>query len=140
MEGVDLAQREEPDVVVEELLSLGLLPVAGGEVEDAAVGPVGEQAHHFAQVAFGLDVVKVAAGDERGEGGVDGCAVVATDEEPVLPADCLPAQLPLGDVVGCGQPAIGEETSQRLLLVKRWLEARSFTPICRADRRRAVCG
>jgi hypothetical protein len=42
-----------PDVVGEELLSFGLLsgllPVAGGEIEDAALGPVGEQAHDLAQ-------------------------------------------------------------------------------------------
>ena len=78
----------ESEVVGDELLSLGLLacllPVAGSEIDDARREPVREQAHDFAQVGLGLDVVQVTASDERAEGGVDLSAIVAPDEEPVF--------------------------------------------------------
>jgi hypothetical protein len=73
--------------------------VAGSEIEDAGCGPVGEQAHDFAQVGLGLDVVQVTAADERAEGGVHLGTIVASDKQPIFSSDRLPAQLPLGDIV-----------------------------------------
>ena len=93
MDRVELEDGVSEGVGSEELLSVGvlssLLPVAGSELEDAGTGPAGEQAQDVSEVGFGLDVVHVAAGDERGEGGVDLGAVVASDEQPVGAANSL---------------------------------------------------
>src|SRR6478609_3964733 len=50
----------------------GLLEIRGGGLEDAGLGPVGEQIEQIAQVAPRLDAMEFAAGDQRGEGGVGG--------------------------------------------------------------------
>src|SRR5919109_3601601 len=89
------------DVGVEGLLSLGFLhglaPVGRRELEDAVAGPAWKQAEQVAHVREGLNLVQAAAGQQRHEGRVDLAAVVAADEEPVLAADDLPAQVQLGD-------------------------------------------
>src|SRR5947208_3456694 len=90
------------DVRVEGLLSLafleGLSPGGGGELEDAVMGPARKQAEQVSYVRKGLDLVQAAAGQQRHDGGVDLPAVVAADEEPVLPSDDLASQVQLGNV------------------------------------------
>ena len=63
-----------------------LLEVGGGELEDAGLGPVGEQVEQVAEVAPRLDAVQCAARDQRETKVVlgDG-AVFGADEEPVFP-------------------------------------------------------
>jgi hypothetical protein len=77
------------DVGVEPLLSVlvleGLVPVGGGEVEDATLGPAREQAEEVTQVGPGLELVKLAACEKGDEGRVHVPGVVATHEQPVLP-------------------------------------------------------
>lgn len=63
-------------------LLASLLPVAGSEVVDAGDGPAGQQAQDVAQIALGFDAVEAAAGDERGEGGVD-CSTAAPSSLPI---------------------------------------------------------
>lgn len=91
------------DVAVELLLSVlvleGLLRVEGGELQDAANGPVREGAEEIAEVGPGLDVVKLAGGEERYEGGVDCGGRRRCDEEPVLAAHSLPPQRSLWPLV-----------------------------------------
>jgi len=84
----------------------GLAPSGGRALEQAVFGPAGHQAQQVAQVCERFNLVKAAAGQERDEGGVHLCAVVAAHEEPVLPADDLPAQVQLADVVVQRQPAV----------------------------------
>ena len=80
MGAINRIEDGEPEVVGDELLSLGLLacllPVAGSELEDAGHGPVRDQAHDFAQVGLGLDGAVQAWIAER-----DLDAVVAAFEE-----------------------------------------------------------
>jgi hypothetical protein len=59
----------------------------------------------------------VGGGEERNEDGVDGCAVVAADEEPIASSEYLPAQIQFASVVVRREPAIIEETSQRDALI-----------------------
>src|SRR5260221_14122933 len=73
-----------------------LLEVGGGELEDAGLGPVGEQGEQVAQVAPGLEAMQLAAGDERDEGGVGGSAVLGADENPVFPSDRFFSEVSLG--------------------------------------------
>src|ERR1041384_2401453 len=96
-----------------------LLEVGGGELEDAGLGPVGEQVEQVAQVAPGLDSVQLAAGDERDEGGVGGGAVLGADENPIFAPDRFFSQVSLGNIVGHGQPPVVEEALEGLLLVDR---------------------
>jgi hypothetical protein len=81
--------RAPEDVGIEALLSVlvleGLLPVEGGELEDAAAGPAGKQTEEVAEVGPGLDAVELAAREQGDEGGVYLGGVVVADEEPVLP-------------------------------------------------------
>jgi hypothetical protein len=104
------------DVGSQLLLSFGLLesllPVGGGELEQAIGGPGWEQAEQVPEVAVRLDVVESSAGEERNEYGVDGGAVIAADEKPVSTTEDLAAQIQLADVVVCGQTAVIEETAQ----------------------------
>ena len=120
---VELAERDLPvDVGVEPLLSVsvlqGLVPVGGSELEDAVLGPTGEQAEDVAHVGPGLDAVHLAARQERDEGGVDVAAVVASDKEPVFTADGLAPKLKLADVVVQRQAPIFEKNRCR---ATRWL-------------------
>lgn len=75
-------------VVSEPLLSFvlleGLLPIGGGELEDAALRPIGEQVEEISKVAPGLDVVELAACDERDEDGVGERAILRAYEDPVF--------------------------------------------------------
>jgi hypothetical protein len=64
-----------------------LLEVGGGELEDARLGPVGEQVEQVAEVEPGLEAVELATGDERDEGGVGSGAIFGAHEDPVFPPD-----------------------------------------------------
>src|SRR6266511_6101931 len=101
---VDLPQRDLAiDVGSEPLLSVllleGLLPVGGGELEDALRGPARYEAEQVAQVGRGLELVELAAREQRDEGRIHIAAVVAPQEQPILSSDCLAAQLALAEVV-----------------------------------------
>jgi len=104
------------DVGVELLLSVlileGLLPLGGGEFEDAAARPAGKQAEEIAQVGPRLDVVELATGQQGDEGGVDLACIVAPDEEPVLAADRLAPQGAFGPIVVQGEATVIEEALQ----------------------------
>src|SRR5579883_3153903 len=67
------------------LLLASLIPVGGSQVEHAQDRPIGQQAEEVAQVAPGFDAVQSATGQERDEGRIDRAALVAAEEEPVLP-------------------------------------------------------
>jgi hypothetical protein len=64
----------------ESLLNFGLLaclaPMLGREFEDAALGPVGQQAEEVPQVSPGLELVLLAPGQRWGTGPVAGAASV----------------------------------------------------------------
>ena len=81
----DLAE----DVGVEPLLSVrvleSLFPVDRSELENALLIPARQQAEDVSQVPRRLDVVELAAGQERDESGIDLPAVVAAKENPVTP-------------------------------------------------------
>jgi hypothetical protein len=106
------------DVGVEELLSVvvleGLLPVEGGELQNSAGRPAGQEAEEVAEVGPGLDVVKLAAREQGDECGVGLGGVVAADEEPLLAADSFASQRPLGAVVVDGQPASATRLAERI--------------------------
>ena len=76
------------DIRGEPLLSVfilkGLLPVDGGEVQVAANRPARQETEEIAQVGPGLDVVELAAREQRHEGRVDVAAVVTADKQPIL--------------------------------------------------------
>jgi hypothetical protein len=97
------------DVGGELLLSFdlleSLLPVGGGELENAVMGPARQKAEKIAHVGEGLDLVEPRAGEQRDEDGVDPGAVVAADEEPVSTTENFPAQIQLADVVTGGVPS-----------------------------------
>src|SRR4051812_49436443 len=121
---VEQAERGAPeDVGVEPLLSVlvleGLLPVDGGQVEDAGAGPAREQAEEIAEVAPGLDVVELAAREQGDEGCVDLAGVVAPDEQPVFSAHRFTPEGALGAVVVHGQTAVVEEALKGDTLVER---------------------
>src|SRR5260370_20981796 len=82
-------------IVVEPPLSFllleGLLPVRGGELEDAGVGPIGQEIEQISKVGPGLDVVQLAARDEGDEDSVGHGTVLGADEDPVLSPDRFPA-------------------------------------------------
>ena len=109
------------DVGGESLLSVlllaGLLPEGGGELEDSALGPGGEEAEEVAEVSPGLDAVELAAGEEGDEDRVGTGSLVASEEDPVFSADDLAPEVALGDVVGQRQTAVGEEAGERDALV-----------------------
>ena len=91
------------DVGGEALLSVlllgGLLPEGRSELEEPALGPGWEEAEEVAEVGPGLDAVELAARQEGDEDRVGAGALVAAEKQPVLPADDLAAEVPLGDVV-----------------------------------------
>ena len=123
MDFLDLSVEEEPEVFVEEPLSVGLLssliPVAGSEFEDAFSGPLGQEAQEVSEVGLGVDSMHAGTGEEGGEGGVDLGAVIAAEEKPVLSPERLPTELSLRNVVCRRQPAIVEKTPERAFLVER---------------------
>src|SRR6478609_5718533 len=96
----------------------GLLEIRGGELEDAGLGPIGEQVEQIAQVAPRLDAMEFAASDQRDEGGVGGGAVFRADEEPVFAPNCFLAEISLRDVVGHRQAAVVEKPLESLLLIE----------------------
>ena len=110
------------DIGVEPLLSVlvleGLLPVEGGELQDSADRPARQEAEEVAKIGVGLDVVELAARQQRDEGGVDLGGVVGADEEPVLPSDCFAPQRPLGAVVVDGQSAVVQKALERDTLIE----------------------
>lgn len=95
-----------------------LLEVGGGELEDAGLGPVGEQVEQVAELAPRLEAVECAARDQRDERGVGEGAVFGADEDPVFPSDRFLSQVALGDVVGHRQATVIEEALERLLLIE----------------------
>jgi hypothetical protein len=90
-------------VGVESLLSVafleGILPVGGGELEEAVFGPAREEAEQIAEIGVRLETEHAAARDERDEGRVGVGPVLAADEEPVSSSDDLAAKIELADVV-----------------------------------------
>jgi hypothetical protein len=109
------------DVGVEGLLSValleGLAPICGRQLEHPMEWPSRQEAEEVAHVAERLNLVQAAAREERDEGGVDLAAVVAADEEPILPTHDFAAEVQLAHVVVQGQPAIVQEASKCGLLV-----------------------
>ena len=69
------------------LTSARLRSVQRSEIEHLVRRPVREQAEEIAQVRPCFDLAELGAREERGEGRVYGSAIVAADEEPVLPSD-----------------------------------------------------
>ena len=65
--------------------SEGFAPVGGGELDDLAFEPDGQQGEHVTQVGPGLDVVHSTAGNERDDGGVPFGPVVSRTEQPIFP-------------------------------------------------------
>ena len=59
-------------------------PVDRRELEEAMLGPRRQEAEEVADVRPRLDAAEAAAGEQRREQRVDGAALVAADEEPVL--------------------------------------------------------
>src|SRR5262249_54392326 len=125
LDGLMLLDRHErsvaEDIGHEPLLSLlvleGLVPVSGSELEDAAQGPVRQEAEEVAQVSPRLDLVKLAAREQRDESRVDLAAVVATDEEPIFTSHGFTSELALAPIVMDGQAAVLEEALERLALI-----------------------
>ena len=79
--------------------SAGGQPVLGGELEEAAARPVGQDAEDVAQVDLGIETVQAGGGDESEEVARGLTVVVAADEEPRLSAGGDPAELALGFVM-----------------------------------------
>ncbi len=58
-----------------------LLPVCGGELEDAVMGPARQEAEQVAHVAERLDLVKPSAREQRNEDGVDPASSLPTKSQ-----------------------------------------------------------
>ena len=99
------------------LLLSSLVPELGRELQDIALGPTRQQREDVTQVSPWLDAVALAAGDQSGCDGVPLGAIVAAAEGPIVPADHLPAELDLADVVVQTQSTVLKESGQRLALV-----------------------
>jgi hypothetical protein len=76
-----------------------------------------QEAEEVAEVGPGLDAVELAARQEGDEDRVDACALVAAEEQPVLPAEDLATEVALGDVVVEGQAPVVEEATEGDALV-----------------------
>jgi len=115
------------DVGEQLLLSFGLLesllPIDGGEFEQAIGRPGADQAEQITDVTVGLYVVQPGAGEQGNESGVREGAVVAADKQPIPAPENLPAQVELADVVVCGESTIVDETPKRDALVSRVTQA-----------------
>src|SRR5579883_3633558 len=101
------------------LLLASLIPVGGSQVEHAQDRPIGQQAEEVAQVAPGFDAVQSATGQERDEGRIDRAALVAAEEEPVLPTNDFTTQTAFAVVVVQRQATVRKEARERLALVER---------------------
>src|SRR5262252_7657233 len=97
----ELAKDVSGETLLSVLLLDGLVPVDRGELEHASMRPAGQQAEQVAQVAPGLDRVKLAACEQRDEGRVDLACVVAADEEPVAAAHNLTPELKFAPIIVC---------------------------------------
>src|SRR6185369_10347140 len=115
------------DVGEQLLLSFGLLesllPIDGGEFEQAIGRPGANQAEQITDVTVGLDVVQPGTGEQGNESGVGQGAIVAADKQPVSAPENLPAQIELADVVVCGESTVVDETPKRDALVSRVTQA-----------------
>ena len=109
----DLAVDVGSESLLSVLLLQGLLPVEGGELEDALHRPGRPEAEEVAQGSPGLEAVELAAGQEGDEGGVDVAGLVGPQEEPAGPAYVLAAPAcrrrrrgprPAGPCPGAGSP------------------------------------
>lgn len=101
---VDFPERDlTVDVGSEPLLSVllleSLVPVGGGEFEDALSRPTREETEQVAEVCRGLDLVELAAREQGDEPRVDRSAIVAANKEPVFATDCFAAELALAEVM-----------------------------------------
>ncbi len=88
----DLAEDVRGELLLSVVLLEGLLPVGGGELEHLINGPARQETEKVAQVSPGLDVVKLAAREERDERGVGVAAVVTADKQPILATEGLASQ------------------------------------------------
>ena len=82
----DLTEDVRGEALLSVLLLQGLVPVGRGEFQDSALGPRGQQAQEVAQVGEGLDPVELATREEGDESCVGPTALVAADEDPIVPA------------------------------------------------------
>ncbi len=82
-DGASVQRDPAEDVPGESLLSVlilqGLAPGAGREFQDATLGPTRQQAEEVAQVLPGIELVQLATGQQRHEGGVHLATLVAAD-------------------------------------------------------------
>jgi hypothetical protein len=101
----------------------GLWPVGGRELEDATPRPVGQEAEKVPQVAPRLEVVQLAAGEQRDKGGVYLARVVVSHKEPVPSRDDLPAKCQFRSIVVNGQTRVFEKALQRDALIARVADA-----------------
>src|SRR5262252_5707838 len=113
----ELAKDVSGETLLSVLLLDGLVPVDRGELEHASMRPAGQQAEQVAQVAPGLDRVKLAACEQRDEGRVDLACVVAADEEPVAAAHNLTPELKFAPIIVNRQPPVLEKALQCPALV-----------------------
>src|SRR5438309_2172655 len=113
----DLAEDVGEESLLSVLLLQGLLPVCGRELEHSGLRPAREKTEEVAQVSRGFDVVELAAGEERNEGGVHLAGVVTAEEQPRLPADSLSAKFAFAEVIVDGQTPVLEEALERDALI-----------------------
>src|SRR5262245_47522014 len=73
----------------------------------------------MAQVRPRFDLAELGAREERGEGRVYGSAIVAADEEPVLPSDGFATKRKLAHVVVNRKAAILDELRKANALIAR---------------------
>ena len=74
-------------------------PGLGGELERAIAGPAREDAEQVAHVGLRVETAELTGGDERDEGAGPFSRFVASDEEPVGPADDEPAQFEFAPII-----------------------------------------
>lgn len=123
--GVSESDRSEAiggETLLSVLVLESLTPVRGGEFEDALIRPRGQQAEQIAEIGPGFDAVELATRQEGDKDGVRASAIVATDEQPVLPSYGFASKVTLADVVGDRQAAIIEKSLEGFLLVERIIQ------------------
>jgi hypothetical protein len=79
----DLTEDVGGEPLLSVLLLESLLPVRGGELEEALGGPGWQQAEEVSEVGERLESVELAAGQEGDEGGVHFAGFVGAQEEPI---------------------------------------------------------
>src|SRR5450631_54488 len=114
-----LAEHVGAEPLLSVLVLQNLVPVGWGELEDPVPGPTRQEAEEVSQVAPRLDIMQLAAGEQRDEGGIGLCAVVASDEEPVFSPDGFAPQRALRAIVMQRKAAVLEESAQGRALVAR---------------------